>query len=472
MALNPFFLQGSQSEQRLVQDLLNEQMTIYGVEVTYIPRKILNKDNIFTEVEASEFSDNFSIEAYVNTYEGYSGAGDIMTKFGVSLKDELTVTISKERFEDYIGPFMASLPVSQIEVATRPQEGDLIYFPLGSRLFEITFVEHEKPFYQLGKNYVYQLQCELFEYEDEVIDTSIAEIDETVEDLGFVMPLTLFGAATSTTATGTATTTTGYVRNIILNNDGYDYTEIPTVAISTSPTGHNASAVAITTSASNVYSVKEILLTNTGAGYTVAPTVTIVSTTTTTASGITTTHGVGAAATATLVTDSAGIRQVGMVTFGSGYTTAPTVTFSAPSGLGTAIGRAVVGAGGSITQIYISDAGYGYTTASPASITIAGSGSTAGGTYQFNEVVTGSSSGTKGRVKNWDLDDLVLKVSDPNGTFFAGENIVGTDSKASYTIHKVPTEGDNLDKYDQNTFIETEADSIIDFSESNPFGQV
>ena len=470
MALNPFFLQGSQSEQRLVQDLLNEQMTIYGVEVTYIPRKILNKDNIFTEVEASEFSDNFSIEAYVNTYEGYSGAGDIMTKFGVSLKDELTVTISKERFEDYIGPFMASLPTSQIEVATRPQEGDVIYFPLGSRLFEITFVEHEKPFYQLGKNYVYQLQCELFEYEDEVIDTSIAEIDETVEDLGFVVPLTLFGSATATTATGTATTTTGYVRNIILNNDGYDYTTVPTVAISTSPTGNNATAVAITTSASNVYSVKEILLTNTGAGYTVAPTVTIVSTTTTTASGITTTNGVGAAATATLVTDSVGIRQVGFVTFGTGYTTAPTVTFSAPTGVGTATGQAVVGAAGSLTQIYISDAGYGYTT---ASVTIAGSGSTAGlGTYQFNEVVTGSSSGTKGRVKNWDLDDLVLKVSDPNGTFFAGENIVGTDSKASYTIHKVPTEGDNLDKYDQNTFIETEADAIIDFTESNPFGQV
>ena len=470
MALNPFFLQGSQSEQRLIQDLLNEQMTIYGVEVTYIPRKILNKDNIFTEVEASEFSDNFSIEAYVNTYEGYSGAGDIMTKFGVSLKDELTVTISKERFEDYIGPFMASLPASQIEVATRPQEGDLIYFPLGSRLFEITFVEHEKPFYQLGKNYVYQLQCELFEYEDEVIDTSIAEIDETVEDLGYVMPLTLFGPSAIKTATATATTATGYIRNIILNNDGYDYTEVPTVTITGSPTGDDAKAVAITTSVNNVYSVKEILLTSAGAGYTTIPTVSIVSAITTSISGITTTHGVGAAATATLVTNSVGIRQVGLVTFGTGYTTAPTVTFSAPTGVGTATGKAVVGAGGSLTQIYISDAGYGYTT---ASVTIAGSGSTAGlGTYQFNEVVTGSNSGTKGRVKNWDLDDLVLKVSDPNGVFFAGEKIVGTDSLASYTIHKVPTEGDNLDKYEQNTFIETEADAIIDFTESNPFGQV
>ena len=469
MALNPFFLQGSQSEQRLVQDLLNEQMTIYGVEVTYIPRRILNKDNLFTEVEASKFSDNFSIEAYVNTYEGYSGAGDIMTKFGVSLKDELTVTISKERFEDYIGPFMASLPAGQIETATRPQEGDLIYFPLGSRLFEITFVEHEKPFYQLGKNYVYQLQCELFEYEDEVIDTSIAEIDETVEDEGFIVPLNVFSGV-GVTAVATATTSTGYIRNIILNNDGYGYTQVPTVSISTSPAGHHATAVAITTSVNNIYSVKEILLTNTGAGYTVAPTVTIVSTATTAVSGITTYHGVGAAATASVVTDSAGIRAVGMTTGGTGYESTPIITFNTPlSGVGTAIGRAIVSAAGTVSDVYIVDAGIGYTTSS--SLTIAGSGATGGGTYQFNEVVTGSTSGVKGRVKNWDLDTLVLKVGDPNGTFAEGENIVGEDSSASYTISDVPG-GESLDKYEQNTFIETEADAIIDFSESNPFGQV
>jgi len=468
MALNPFFLQGSQSEQRLVQDLLNEQMTIYGVEVTYIPRRILNKDNLFTEIEASKFSDNFSIEAYVNTYEGYSGAGDIMTKFGVSLKDELTVTISKERFEDYIGPFMASLPTGQIEVATRPQEGDLIYFPLGSRLFEITFVEHEKPFYQLGKNYVYQLQCELFEYEDEIIDTSIDEIDQTVEDEGFIVPLTVFSGV-GVTAVATATTSTGYVRQIYLNNDGYDYTQVPTVSISTSPAGHHATAVAITTSVNNIYSVKEILLTNTGAGYTVAPTVTIVSTATTSVSGITTYHGVGAAATASVVTDSAGIRAVGMSTGGTGYESTPVITFNTPlSGVGTAIGRAIVSAAGTVSEVYIVDAGIGYTT---SSLTIAGSGSTGGGTYQFNEVVTGSASGITGRVKNWDLDSLVLKVGDPNGTFFEGENIVGEDSLASYTIADVPG-GESLDKYEQNSFIETEADSIIDFSESNPFGQV
>ena len=470
MALNPFFLQGSQNEQRLIQDLLNEQLTIYGVEVTYIPRKIINKDSIFTEVEASRFDDNFSIEAYVNTYEGYDGAGDIMTKFGVSLKDELTLTISKERFEDFIASYMLSMPDGEIEVGTRPQEGDLVYFPLGQRLFEIKFVEHEKPFYQLGKNYVYQLQCELFEYEDEILDTSIAEIDETLEDIGFITNLTLYSAGV--TATGTATTTSGYIRNIFLNQDGYDYTVAPNVAITTSPTGNsqdNATAVAITTSVNNVYSVKEILITNAGAGYTTIPTVTIVSAATTAVNGVTTYHGVGAAATATLVTNSVGIHTIAITNFGTSYTDAPIITIAGATGVGTASARAIVSSAGTITDAYIINAGIGYTAT--ASLTFAAPGSAGVGTYQFNEIVVGASSSTTGRVKNWDKDTMVLQVGNADGVFYEGETIVGSTSAASYTIGDVP-EGDNLTKYDQNSEIELEADSIIDFSESNPFGQV
>ena len=470
MALNPFFLQGSPNEQRLIQDLLNEQLTIYGVEVTYIPRKIINKDSIFTEVEASRFDDNFSIEAYVNTYEGYDGAGDIMTKFGVSLKDELTLTISKERFEDFIASYMISMPDGEIEVGTRPQEGDLVYFPLGQRLFEIKFVEHEKPFYQLGKNYVYQLQCELFEYEDEILDTSIAEIDETLEDIGFITNLTLYSAGV--TATGTATTTSGYIRNIFLNQDGYDYTVAPNVAITTSPTGNsqdNATAVAITTSVNNVYSVKEILITNAGAGYTTIPTVTIVSAATTAVNGVTTYHGVGAAATATLVTNSVGIHTIAITNFGTSYTDAPIITIAGATGVGTASARAIVSSAGTITDAYIINAGIGYTAT--ASLTFAAPGSAGVGTYQFNEIVVGASSSTTGRVKNWDKDTMVLQVGNADGVFYEGETIVGSTSAASYTIGDVP-EGDNLTKYDQNSEIELEADSIIDFSESNPFGQV
>jgi len=410
------------------------------------------------------------LEAYVNTYEGYDGQGDIMTKFGVSLKDELTLTISKERFEDFISPFMAA--DSDITVSTRPEEGDLVYFPLGQRLFEVKFVEHEKPFYQLGKNYVYQLQCELFEYEDEVIDTSIDEIDETIEDQGFATDLVLFSLGTNAVGTAVTSANSGYVQKLWLNNDGYGYTKNPTVAITTSPTGDNATAVAITTSVSNIYSVKELLITNVGSGYTVVPTVTIVSAATTATNGVTTYHGVGAAATATLTTVGAGISFVGLTTVGAGYSYAPTVTFGTPSsGVGTATGTAFINNAGVVTSVYLSDAGIGYSTGT-ATITFGASQSVTGvGTYQFNEIVTGQNSGTTGRVKNWDIDTMVLRVGNENGVFYRGETIVGSASSAKYSIKSVP-EGENLDKYDQNTDIETEADLILDFSESNPFGSV
>ena len=197
MALNPFFLQGSPGEQRLVQELINEQLKIYGVEVTYIPRKILGTDDLLgsndlREVNFSKFDDNFAIEAYVQNYEGYGGSGDILTKFGMSLRDEVTLVISRERYEDFIAQFISGLSEEEIIVASRPREGDLIYFPLGQRLFEVKFVEHENPFYQLGKNYVYELKCELYEYEDEILDTSVEENNAMIK----MLPESLFPIGT------------------------------------------------------------------------------------------------------------------------------------------------------------------------------------------------------------------------------------------------------------------------------------
>ena len=475
MALNPFFLQGSQSEQRLVQDLINEQLKIYGVEVIYLPRRIVNKDSIFTEIQSSKFSDNFAIEAYVNTFDGYGGAGDIMTKFGMSLKDELIVTISKERFEDFISPFLQGLPESEIEVATRPSEGDLIFFPLGKRIFEIKFVEHEKPFYQLGKNYVYELRCELFELEDEIggwdqLSTTTEAIDDALVDQGYITSLKLISVGS--TATLGVTTTTGYIRKIFLNDDGYDYTKIPTISIEPAPAGGtNATAVAITSSISGSDSVKEILLTNPGAGYTVTPKVTIVSATSTILGIGSTSYGVGAAATALLVTDSAGIGAVSIASSGGGYATAPTLFFTTPtSGVGTATGRVLIDSGNNtVTQVLISDAGIGYTSGTGIATVSSPSVITGIGTFQFNELVTGSRSGAQGRVKSWNTTTNELKLGTTNGTFVPGDVIVGAASSASYTVDFIES-AEFADKYDKGEEIETEADAIIDFSENNPFG--
>ena len=422
MALNPFFLQGSQSEQRLVQSLINEHLQIYGVEVAYLPRRIVKKDNIFTELESSAFVDNFSIEAYVNTYEGYGGAGDVMTKFGMSLKDEVILTISKERFEDFIAPF---LDASDFELGSRPREGDLIYFPLGQRLFEVKFVEHEKPFYQLQKNYVYELQCELFEYEDEIIDTSIDEIDTQVQDEGFITTLELVGSGTTALASAViapSITPTGYIRSLTILNDGNGYTSTPTVFISTSRhvQGVNASAVAITTSVGGVQSVKELLLTNAGAGYTQPPNINIVGG-----------GGSGAIATCTIEKTQKGVIQFAVTGDGAGYVTPPTVTIAGPGSGTTAIGVPVIDvSNGELQSIRIKDPGQGYTSA--PTVTIGPPDIITGrGNFELNDIITGQTSGTQARVKEWDSDTKVLKVSNVGiGTttlgFLPGEEIRST----------------------------------------------
>jgi len=231
--LNPFFLQGSKSEQSLVQSLINEQLRMYGVEVYYIPRRYLTEKTIIKEVIESKFDNAYPLEAYVDTYDGYEGQGTLLSKFGVQPLNDLSLIISKERFETYISPLTKNIP--DIKLSTRPKEGDLIWFPLGDRLFEIKFVEHEKPFYQLQKTYVYELRCELFRYEDEVIDTGVEEIDDNVKDEGYIQSLTMVGAGITATAfTGIVD---GGVRLITVTNRGNGYTSSPRVAISSAPAG-------------------------------------------------------------------------------------------------------------------------------------------------------------------------------------------------------------------------------------------
>ena len=345
MPLNPFFLQGSASEQRLVQDLINEQLRMYGIEVYYLPREIISRKTVFQEIQSSEFDDNYLIEAYVNTYDGYTGGGDVLTKFGMQLKDELVVTISKERWEDYIAPFLAMGDAYETELAHRPREGDLIYFPLGGRFFEVKFVEHENPFYQLQKNYVYELQCELFEYENEVIDTDIDEIDERTSNIGEIISLKMVGYGN--TAVLGVDLARGYVRDIFLNNQGYNYSSTPTVTFSAPISGRTATAVAITTSIGGARSIKEIVLTDAGEGYREPPTVTI--------SGG---GGVGAAATVGIESFRQGVSKVVVLSSGDGYTDVPVVTFGSPTFTG-ATGSAVV-SNNTVSSIVLSDGGSNY----------------------------------------------------------------------------------------------------------------
>jgi len=458
--LNPFFQQGSKTEQSLIQDLINEQLKIYGVEVYYLPRKYVTKKTIIREVIESKFDNAYPIEAYVDTYEGYNGLGTLMSKFGIQEMDDLILTISKERFEEYITPLTKSL--SNIELASRPKEGDLIYFPLGDRLFEIKYVEHEKPFYQLQKNYVYQLTCELFRYEDEVIDTDVAEIDDNIVDQGYNITLTMVGlASTASAITGIVN---GGVRFITLTNRGDNYTSAPRVAISSAPSG-GLTAVGIATMITGLVDcvgitddqkVQGVELINPGYGYTVAPGVAFIGG-----------GGAGAAATTQIADGIVGV--VTITNGGGGYTNSPIVTFSGPTGVGTtATGTALISSAGIVTAIRVIDAGVGYTVAPTITIgSPSGLGNT--GSYSYNEIVTGSVSGTTAYVNSWNANTNVLELKIVSGTFLTGETLVGSASSASRSILAVNTD-DIIDPYADNDNIETEADAILDFTEKNPFG--
>ena len=464
MALNPYFIQGTSGEQSLVQDLINEQLRMYGVEVYYLPRQYATTDNVIKEVISSDFNYSYPIEAYVDNFDGYGDNSVMLSKFGIQAENELTVTISKERFENYISPLIKNLP--NVELSTRPKEGDLIYFPLGDRLFEIKFVEHEKPFYQLKKNYVYTLTCQLFRAEDEVLDTGIEEIDDTFDTDFNLRTLTLVAAGTTATAYA-GIITSGGVNQIIVTNRGERYLTAPTVAISSSPTA-GGTAVGIATLMSGLTNcdgtdigekVQGIYVTNPGRNYTDNPGIVIFPTGDD--------GGVGAAAS-TRISDNV----VGVVTLssgGSGYTTAPSVTFSDPAGVGntTASAIAVVSSGGTISHVYVTHAGSGYV--SNPTITIGNPYMAGEGTYIDNETVTGSSSGITALVKTWNAVSGELVISNSTGDFVMGENITGSESGAVYQL-KVEQTDNTVDEYPSNLEIENAADDILDFSESNPFG--
>ena len=322
---------------------------------------------------------------------------------------------------------------------------------------------------------MYQLTCELYEYEDAVIDTSIAHIDDNAEDDGYIATLTLAGLGQTASFNSGITTDFG-VNTITLINDGFGYTSPPAVAISTSPRGltvANATAVAITTSSgagSTTFSIKEVTITNPGFGYTIPPVITF--------SGA---GGSGASAIAGIGTNVVRILLDGTQVGGSKYTSPPVVSIStSPSGLSTANATAVaqVSAAGTISDVRLTNAGFGYATA-PV-ITIAAPSGVGTGNFFLNEVVKGQSSLCTARVKDWDADTNILKISNIATNFALGEVLVGSATTgefpgmgqtASYTIFKIGLDDFQDDAFANNLVIENEADSgLVDFSEGNPFG--
>jgi hypothetical protein len=184
MATNPYFKYGVRSEQNMFEDITIEALQMYGQDVYYLPREIVNKDTVFLDDVPSRFSSSYKVEMYIENAEGFGGEGDLFTKFGVELRDQATFVVARKRWQQLIGSKLT-------EKNFRPREGDLIYLPLSQSIFQIERVETETPFYQLEQLPTFRMTCELFEYSDEDFDTNIRSIDVVESEGAFQYKLTL-----------------------------------------------------------------------------------------------------------------------------------------------------------------------------------------------------------------------------------------------------------------------------------------
>ena len=169
---------GASSEQDLINDLTAEVISFYGVDTIYIPRTLVDEDALFGEDTLSAFNSGYEVDMLIETTDAFGGEGDLISKFGYEVKDEITFAVSRTTFEISTG----------IEA---PLAGDLIHFPLSNGLFEIKFVEDENPFYQAGKLYQFKLQCQLFEYSHEDIATGVDPVDAVQKEQAYAVDLTV-----------------------------------------------------------------------------------------------------------------------------------------------------------------------------------------------------------------------------------------------------------------------------------------
>lgn len=177
--MNPYFTQNVRSEQNLYEDITIEALEIYGQSVYYLPRTIVAEDKVFGDDIPSRFSSAYKVTMYIENVEGFDGEGDLFTRFGVEIRDEATFIVARRRWSRLISRYDNDVEVD------RPKEGDLIYLPLSKSLFEIMHVEHEQPFYQVSNLPTYKMRCQLFEYNDEDLDTNIEAIDKIEQDYAY-----------------------------------------------------------------------------------------------------------------------------------------------------------------------------------------------------------------------------------------------------------------------------------------------
>lgn len=450
---------GNKTEQNLVQDLVDEQIKLFGQDVFYIPR-VQIKDKTLGEIIQSEFNQSYMIEMMMVNVEGFGAGNEFVSKFGLRITDEITFVVSRRRWEQSANPAL------NLSVDGRPNEGDLVYFPLTEDTYEIKYVEREQPFFQLGKQYFYVLTAELYEQGADKFDTGIEEIDDIERDFSNITTLNL-GLTTRQQATGSVT----------VDSSG---------------------------------SISGATVTLAGSGYNTAPSVSI-------------TGGGGTGGIVESTIEDGGVVSLSVVSGGTGYNPAspPTLTIDAPPEAVQFVKDEHVVIGGMVQQsgsrtwtssngiIEITALGgfdpnyatttqkkyyywkfedsrisYVYTFNGTDATTVPGHFyyDSANLKYCINAYTDTTTSGQRAQmfdldsatiaeVADWNGVDYTLEVMNRTGNFIDGDLIRGVESNAIYTLGTFSTIDNTSTEFDQNQSIEDGADDIIDWGERNPFGE-
>ena len=451
---------GVATEQNLVQDLVDEQIKLFGSDVYYIPRVHL-KDKSLGEVIQSEFSQSYMIEMFLVNVEGFGAGAEFVSKFGLRITDEITFVVSRRRWEQSANPAL------NLAVDGRPNEGDLIYFPMTEDLYEVKYVERENPFFQLGKQYFYTLTAEIYEQGADKFDTGIDEVDDIEREFSNITTLNVTLTSRQTSTGTLAVDSSGVITGATVVLAGTGYNTAPTVTINNAGAGTGG----IITSSILDGGVVTLNIVNGGSGYnpTNLPTIAI-----------------DAPPEAVQFINDEHVVIGGFTQQGAGRSWTSSDKIITVTALGAfdpvfatttqkkyfywkfedkRINYVYQFNGTTATNV----AGYFYYDSVNVKYIINAyeDTSTSGGQATLYDL----NSATIAEVADWNGVTNILEVMNRTGNFLDGDMIRGVESNAIYTLGTFSTIDNQSTEWDQNAAIEDGADDLIDWGEKNPFGE-
>ena len=409
MARNLYFSEKVRSEMDMYENLVIEALKIYGQDVYYLPRDLVNEDDLLGDDPTSRFPTSHKIEMYIENVEGFDGEGDLFTRFGVEIRDEVTLVVSRTRFSAQV-----RRPDNDIDT-DRPTEGDLIYIPLTNKMFQIQHVEHEQPFYQIENLPVFKMRCTLFEYTGEDFDTSIDAIQDIEKDGAYQYKVCVTAPKK---ATATSAVTGLYVDS--------NYMQL----------GYTQRGVG----------VSSITLVNGGRYYTTTPTIRFIG-----GGDSSNPIAIGDSATATCTVDSFGVVDtITLVDSGNGYMTAPAIQFVGGSAVDSDFA-----VGDTVTQTL-----NGVTISGEIQRILLDSALDSNRCYYLAHV--GADDGK--------YHSFTATAAEPPFAAADGVLINSTNSSITGLAISSVSEDNKISETEQNEVFSDFSDDFLDFSEDNPFG--